>query len=116
MERKRVILLTAVLIINVILIIGIPLTVISIQLKKSGRIDASRTFFYSPNTIHSVENVSINSKIGDITIEYIHPPQDYITKVEVRIEMSGFQLPSQTLEEIFKIDWDNQTCSNLTLE
>ncbi len=115
MILRKKILLGIFLAFSILLPIGIPIGTFTYFMKDYGQIEAHRAFIYAHQTLNAVENFSISCEIGDVDIQYIDPPSDECAKIYLDIEMSGRGLVDKSVDDYFLVEWENETCSNLSI-
>jgi len=117
MANKSVISITLIIIIGIGLIITTPILSISSGLSNYGNLKESISFKYNPSNSSPIEDLSINSEIGDIEISYISPSVDYCAKLELNIEMIGLGIAGKNSLDYFDIIWQDASPSpSLRLE
>jgi hypothetical protein len=94
-----------------ILITTIPIVILSDTLLPFDSSIYSNSYesYHDPSL---VEKININVDFGNIEIIYITQPIDYSVKVELSIEMSGYNLKGKHVLDFFEVDWQ-ETSSTL---
>ena len=92
----------------------VPIGVITVDLKDYGEIKKDLHFSYSPLNISMLNNLIVDSKLGNINIEYVYPQESYGIDIEIHIDLIGKGLAKKTYSDIFGIIFNyNQTSVNL---
>ncbi|MFX1426064.1 MAG: hypothetical protein ACFFBE_06395 [Promethearchaeota archaeon] len=81
-----------------------------------GEFKYSNTYYYDPQIPPSgIEEVSFNSDIGSIRINYNTTPTDYYVKVDLDIEIKGAFIADKSFSDFFKpVTWVNESVSITT--
>lgn len=117
MVRKKSIII--VFFVNLILIISflVPIGVITVSLKDYAELEENLHFSFSPLNISMLKHLIIDSKLGNINIEYVYPQESHGIDIEINIDMAGEGLAKKTYSDIFNINFNyNQTAVNLNLD
>ncbi|MFW9820166.1 MAG: hypothetical protein ACFFE5_11205 [Candidatus Thorarchaeota archaeon] len=111
---------TVLIIINlffVFSIISIPTIIIFAEFGDYGKFNNSLIYKYSSEPPPLEKELNINTDFGIIDINYITEPVDYITEINVSIEMAGPNLNGKTYADFFNIGWENSSSPlNFTLD
>ena len=117
MVRKKSIII--VFFVNLILILSflVPIGVITVSLKDYAELKKQLHFSFSPLNISMLKQLNIDSKLGNINIEYVYPQENHGIDIEINIDMIGEGLAKKTYSDIFNINFNyNQTAVNLYLD
>jgi hypothetical protein len=93
----------------------LPIPLISTNLSPYSIIDHKDSFKYTSDDPSLVKSLSINAEIGDIIINYIDPPVDYIAKIDIYIKMAGKGLANKDFFDYFLINEGDTTKTPIKL-
>jgi hypothetical protein len=117
MLKKRFIGIILLVIIGCSLIIFVPIQIILIRLSSYSTINKSCRFIHQPSSPSSIEELNINSDVGNVEIRYIDPLVDYYVLIDVNIVLSGQNVAGRLYEDYLNITWNNSSSPiNFNLE
>jgi len=109
MANKAITAIIIMLIICFSLIISTPMVILSTILSPYGSISKEIPFYYKPSSPSIMDELNINTDLGNIEIKYITEPVDYCAKLELKIEMIGSGLAGKSYFDYFNIVWENSS-------
>lgn len=109
MARKRLFAAFTIAAVCNILIITIPATTFLVGFSNYGKIDETSTFYYLPSNFTPVEELSLNTDVGNIEVQYITTPTNYYVKVDVNVEIICSNVEGKSYLDFFDIDWQNNS-------
>jgi hypothetical protein len=85
------------------LAIAIPFSVLSFNFSSYDSIEETLVYEYLPDSPSDKESLYLNLDYGNVIIDYVDPPIDYLVKIEVNIEMRGAGLVGKSYLDYFNI-------------
>jgi hypothetical protein len=107
MANKAITAIIIMLVISFSLIISTPMVILSTILSPYGIISEELPFYYRPSSPSIIDELNINTDLGNVEIKYITEPVDYCAKIDVKIEMIGSGLAGKSYFDYFNIIWQN---------
>ena len=109
MANRNVQAIILMIIVGFSLLISIPIIILSVGFSPYITIEKSLTYFYTPINSSAIEEINLNSDVGNIEIGYTYEQVDYAAKIEVKVEMVGQNLPGNSYSEYFHVIWENES-------
>lgn len=103
MINKKIIIFAFIGIIGFAFIVTIPIGALLVNFSSYQAIYESRSYEYVPNDSSENENLILNIEYGNIKINYIDPPVDYLVKIDLDISMGGAGLAGKDYSDYFNI-------------
>jgi len=98
-------------------ILSIPSSILISEYILANRIDKSDTLYCSSTEPLLKKELNLNIDLGQVEINYISQPVDYLMKVDIVIEMGGNNLAGKSYSDFFAFEWQNTSdIVNFTLE
>ncbi|NHJ20988.1 MAG: hypothetical protein EAX91_08605 [Candidatus Lokiarchaeota archaeon] len=100
------------------LVIAIPFSVLSFSFSSYDSIDKTLVYEYLSDSPSDGESLYLNIDYGNVIIDYIDPPVDYLVKIEVNIRMGGAGLVGKEYSDYYNIIKGDLTSSpiNFTMK
>lgn len=118
MVNKSILPVFLIVFLSISLIFSIPIFTLSIQLSTYDVIDVSDdSYKYTTSNSSKINELNINSDIGDIRLNYVDARVKHAVVIEVNFMMVGSNLAGKKPSEYFSINWQNTSSPlNFTLE
>ena len=95
-------------------IIATPIGVLWVNFSSYGVINQPLFFEYLPGNSSAVEELILDVDFGNIEINYVDPPVNYLAKIDVHIKMMGAGLAGKSYLDFFSINEGDTTGSPIS--
>ena len=117
--RKSIFIIYSLILFLIGTIFSMPGIMFGYYLSNYNKIVFNSSYYYTPNNVSTIENIFLNSDLGEVKIKYVYPQSqniEYCVKINVKIEIAGQTLGNRQFTDFFIINWDNESIPlNFTL-